>query len=635
MASRALPLMRRSPLLLLALALCAPGWAFASAPNILWIVFEDISPNLGAYGDEYAATPNLDRFARESVRFTRAFSNSGVCAPARSTLITGMYPPAIGTHHMRSSGVPPDYVRGFTEHLREAGYYVSNHSKTDYNWKPPASTWDVISPDWREEGWRRREDKPFFTVINITDTHSSQMYHPWFGWPRRYESLPSEQRHDPDQARVAPYYPDTPAVRQAYARYADNISFADGIVGSILDQLEADGLQDSTIVFFYSDHGAGMPRSKSFLFESSMHVPLLIRFPEAFAEWAPAEPSAATDRLVSFVDFAPTVLSLAGLPAPDHFHGTAFLGTRAGPARDFVFGYRDRVDERYEFIRSVRGSRFKYIRNYFPHLPWFHEQTRLYPSTHPVTKALHAGAASGLLRPPADIYVARTKPREQLFDIRRDPHEIRDLAGHADYRSELARMRSTLRAWTLRYRDLGFLTESDMWLRFDGAAATAFDRDSLLYPLERILETADWVGQWPQFVAKQKERLADADPTVRFWAAVGLLANGEAAKAASEILQRTLSDPSESVATIAAQALCRLDDSDEALALLLRQLHHEDGRVALRAANAIHQLGPRAAAIRDQLVDYHASASDLSGREFFRRAEYPHWVLRAMLRATD
>lgn len=635
MASRVFPLVHRFPLVLLALALCAPVAVIASAPNILWIVFEDISPNLGAYGDEYAATPNLDRFARESVRFTRAFSNSGVCAPARSTLITGMYPPAIGTHHMRSSGVPPDYVRGFTEYLREAGYYVSNHSKTDYNWKPPASTWDAISPDWREQGWRQREDKPFFTVINITDTHSSQMYHQWFGWPQRYESLPAGQRHDPDKARVAPYYPDTPAVRQAYARYADNISFADGIVGRILDQLEADGLQDSTIVFFCSDHGAGMPRSKSFLFESSMHVPLLIRFPKAFAEWAPAAPGAVTDRLVSFADFAPTVLSLAGLATPEHFHGTAFLGDRAGPDREFVFGYRDRVDERYEFIRSVRGSRFKYIRNYFPHLPWFHEQTRLYPSTHPVAKALHAGAASGLLHPPAAIYMARTKPREQLFDMRQDPHEIRDLAGEADYRSELEKLRATLRAWTLRHRDLGFLPESDMWLRFDGAAATAFDRDALLYPIERILETADWVGQGPQFVAKQKERLADTDPTVRFWAAVGLLANGEAASAASEGLQRALSDPSEAVATIAAQALCRLGDSEKPLALLLRQLRHDDERVALRAANAIHQLGPRTASIRDQLIDYHAAVSDLAGREFFRSAEYPHWVLRAMLGRAD
>lgn len=627
--------MLRYSLATLALALCAPLCAAAAAPNILWIVFEDISPNIGAYGDAYAETPNLDQLARESVRFTRAFSNSGVCAPARSTLITGMYPPAIGTHHMRSSGVPPDYVRGFTEYLREAGYYVSNHSKTDYNWKPPDSTWDVINPDWREQGWRRREGKPFFTVINITDTHSSQMYHPWFGWPQRFESLPPEQRHNPDEARVPPYYPDTHAVRQAYVRYADNISFADGIVGQILDQLKADGLRDSTIVFFYSDHGAGVPRSKSFLFESSMHVPLLIRFPEALAEWAPSAPGSATDRIVSFVDFAPTVLSLAGLAAPDHFHGSAFLGPHTGPNREYVFGYRDRVDERYEFIRSVRDDRFKYIRNYFPHLPWFHEQTRLYPSTHPIAQALHAGAAKGMLRPPADIYMARTKPREQLFDVQRDPHEIRDLAGQSDYRSELERMRATLRSWTIRYRDLGFLPESDMWLRFDGAAATAFEHDPNLYPMERILETADWVGQGPQLVGKQRERLADTDPTVRFWAAVGLLSIGEAAQPAAEVLQRTLSDPSEAVKTIAAQALCRLGDAEEPLAVLLRQLHHEDARVALRAANAIHQLGPRAESLRDQLIDYHAPASQLADRDFFRTAEYPHWVLRAMLGTTD
>ena len=605
--------------------------AMAERPNILWIVFEDISLNIGAYGDSYASTPVLDRLAEQSVLYARAFSNAGVCAPARSTLITGMYPPAIGTHHMRSNGIPPPEVRGFTELLRESGYYTSNHVKTDYNWKQPASTWDAISADWRKDGWRQRDGKPFFCVVNITDTHSSQIYHPWSGWPQRHEALPESQRHKPEGAAVPPYYPATGEVRGAYARYADNISYADRLVGEVLEQLEEDGLSDSTIVFFYSDHGAGMPRSKSFLFESSTHVPLLVRFPEEFAQWAPTEPGGQTDRIVSFVDFAPTALSLAGIGAPSRFHGTAFLGPHAGPPRSHVFGYRDRLDERYEFIRSVRGERFKYIRNYLPHLPWFHGQTRLYPSTHPVTVALHEGAARGLLDEPTALHMARRKPREQLFDLRADPHEINNLAEDAAYRAELERLRAAHRQWVLEHRDLGFLPESEMWLRYEGAAAKAFADDPSLYPLERILETADWVGLGKEFAGRQVRRLADTDATVRFWAAVGLRASGAATQSSQEALARALDDPSEAVRTVAAETLCHAGNCREPLRILAKQLDHSDEWVRLRAVNALHRLGDRTDRLRDRLEAFHRPFASLSPREFFRKAGYPHWVLRAFL----
>ena len=619
----------------LAVALLAAAWATASTaeekPNILWIVFEDISPDIGAYGDRYASTPHLDRFAEQSVLYARAFSNGGACAPARSTLITGMYPPAIGTHHMRSEGVPPSEVRGFTEILRAAGYYASNHAKTDYNWRQPASTWDMISADWREDGWRKRDGKPFFCVVNITDTHSSQIYHPWSGWPERYRALPAAQRHAKEAAEVPPYYPATDEVRQAFARYADNISFADRRAGEILDQLEADGLADSTIVFFFSDHGAGMPRSKSFLFESSTHVPLLVRFPERYARWAPAEAGEQTDRMVAFVDFAPTMLSLANIEAPPRFHGKAFLGPHAGPPRQHVFGYRDRMDERYEFIRSVRGDRFKYIRNYFPHLPWFFEQTRLYPSTHPVAKALHAHAEDGLLSPAAAVYMARKKPREQLFDLHRDPHELENLAQDLTYRGELETLRKVHRAWVLEYRDLGFLPESEMWLRYVGSAAQAFADDPSLYPLGRILETADWVGQGEELRTLQERRLADRDATVRFWAAIGLLANGTQTTSAKESLTLALDDPSEAVRTVAAQALCFASECDRPLRILVDQLAHEDTRVALRAVNALQQLDGHAESVRSRLATHHEAVASLHGRDFFRMAEYPQWVLRGFL----
>lgn len=614
-------MLRLLPLFLLASAALAAG-----RPNILWIVFEDLNPEIGAYGDPYAITPHLDAFATQSVLYTRAYSNGGACAPARSTLITGMYPTSIGTQHMRSEGKPPAYVRAFTEYLREAGYYCSNHAKQDYNWIAPPTAWDVNDNDWREKGWKQRGDKPFFTVININDTHSSQTYHPWAQWRQRREALAPGERHDPAKAVVPPYYPDKPETREILARYADNVTFADRKVGEILAALEADGLADDTIVFFYSDHGTGLPRSKSFQFASSTHVPLLIRFPERFDSLAPSRPGGRVERLVSFVDFAPTVLGLAGVDAPAYFQGEPFLGPKTGFPKQFVYGYRDRMDERYEFIRSVMDGRFHYIRNYYPHLPWFHDQTRLYPSTNPILEVWHALANAGKLTGPEAVYMAKSKPREQLFEMREDPHEVRDRSGDPDYAGVLAKLRKAYREWTFRTRDLGFLPEEEMWRRFDGGAAEAFDADPSLYPLERIVETADSTD-----LDLQIERLADSDPTVRFWAAVGLVAQGDAAQAAKPALREALDDEAPSVQAMAAQALCAMGECERPLAILAELLEDERPYVALRAANAIDHLDDRAKPLLPKLEAYTASTAQLEGRDFFREAPFPHWVLRHAL----
>jgi N-sulfoglucosamine sulfohydrolase len=608
--------------LFLVLALASSALA-ADRPNVLWIVFEDISPEIGAYGYPYAVTPHLDAFAQESVLYTRAYSNGGACAPARSTLITGMYPTSIGTHHMRSEGKPPAYVEAFTESLREAGYYCSNHAKQDYNWIAPPTAWDANDNDWREKGWKQRGGKPFFTVINIADTHSSQTYHPWAPWRERREALAPEERHDPAKAVVPPYYPDTPETREILRRYADNVTFADRKVGEILAALKEDGLADDTIVFFYGDHGTGLPRSKSFQFASSTRVPLLIRFPKKLDALAPTRPGGRVERLVSFVDFAPTVLGLAGVEVPEHLQGQPFLGPGTGFPKQFVYGYRDRMDERYEFIRSVMDGRFHYIRNYYPHLPWFHDQTRLYPSTNPLLEVWHALAAAGKLTGPAAVYMAKTKPREQLFDMREDPDEVRDRSGDADYAGVLAKMRKAYRDWTFQTRDLGFLPEEEMWRRFGGGASSAFDEDPALYPLERIVETADSTD-----LNLQIERLADPDPTVRYWASVGLVAQGDAARRAMPALLKALEDDSPPVRVMAAQALCAIGECARPLALLAELLEDERPYVALRAANAIDHLDAGAKPLLPKLQTYVASTVHLNARDFFSKAPYPHWVLR-------
>jgi uncharacterized sulfatase len=342
----------------------------ADRPNILWISCEDMSPNLGCFGDSYSTTPNLDALAAKGVRYTQAFATSGVCAPSRSCIITGVFPSSLGSHFMRCKATLPDFVKCFPEYLREAGYYCTNNSKTDYNFDHPKSAWDESS---NKAHWRNRPDgTPFFSVFNITVTHESQIRLRGDAFQKITQRLKPEQRHDPAKVTLPPIYPDTPEARRDWANYLDCITTMDAMAGDLLRQLGEDGLADDTIVWFFSDHGVGLPRAKRWLYDSSLHVPLIIHFPPKFQRRAIGNKPGETDeRLVSFVDFAPTVLSLAGVIIPDHMQGQAFLGGQAAPSpRLYVHGIRDRMDERYDLIRAVRDRRFKYIRNYMPGVPY-------------------------------------------------------------------------------------------------------------------------------------------------------------------------------------------------------------------------------------------------------------------------
>ena len=419
----------------------APG-----RPNILWITCEDISPDLGCYGDAYAVSPNLDRLAGEGVRFTGAFSISGVCAPSRSALITGMYPTTIGSHHMRTGNqkyqcVPPPEVKCFPEYLRAAGYYCTNDVKTDYQFRSPITAWDDCS---RGARWRTREKhQPFFAVVNFTTTHESQLWR-----------IGGNLEHDPAKAKLPPYYPDTPIVRRNWARYHDQITRMDQQAGALLQALAADGLADSTIVFFYSDHGRGLPRGKRWVYDSGIHVPLIVRFPDK------RQAGTTDDRLVSFVDFAPTVLSLAGVEIPAHMQGRAFLGPRAGEKRTYVYAARDRMDETYDIIRCVRDKRYKYIRNYQPEKPY--AQPIKYMDRMPALQEMRRLAAEGKLQGPQKLFFQPTKPREELYDVTADPHEVNNLAGSEAHAEVLARMRAAHQDWMKRTGDMGLLPEDQV-----------------------------------------------------------------------------------------------------------------------------------------------------------------------------
>jgi N-sulfoglucosamine sulfohydrolase len=432
-------------------------------PNIVWISNEDMSPRLGAYGDTMARTPVLDRLARESVRYTRAFTTAPVCAPSRAAIITGMHQNAIGAQHMRTTearvpelpgpylAVPPFYAKAFPEYLRAAGYYTTNRAKTDYQFGVPFTIWDQVG---RDAHWRNRPDKsqPFFSVFNLEVTHESQIF----------PSSPARKGKplvtDPAEIQVPPYYPDTPAVREELARVYDNIADMDTQVGEILKQLEDDGLAENTIVFYWSDHGDGVPRAKRSLYDSGLRVPLMIRWPKTLG--AAAGPGSVRDELVSFVDLAPTVLALAGVEIPAHLQGRVLVGPKAAPAPELVFAARDRMDIEYDMMRSARDARFLYIRNFAPELPYAGHI--IYRNQSAIMQEWFRLQAERKLTGPAALWMRTHRPAEELYDTRADPHQIHNLAADPAHAATLARMRRAVTEWMARINDQGLINEPEM-----------------------------------------------------------------------------------------------------------------------------------------------------------------------------
>ena len=559
-------------------------------PNILWITCEDISPHLGCYGDTRAITPNLDRLARQGVRYTRAFATASVCTPARSCLITGVYASSLGTQHLRGLQPLPKQVRCFTEYLRESGYYCSNNVKEDYNFTTPKGAWDESSgrAHWR----KRKPGQPFFSVFNFTTTHQGQIRYSKEQFERITAQLPPDRRHDPAKVPLPPYYPDTPEVRRNVAQLYTQITKMDKQVGDLLGQLRDDGLARQTIVFYYSDHGTGLPRHKRWIHDSGTHVPLIIRFPDKYHRLAPGKPGTTVDRLVSFVDFAPTVLSLLGLKIPAYMQGRAFLGKQSGQPRQYVFAMRDRVDEVYEFSRAVRDDRYRYIRNYMPHRRRMQHST--YSEHTPIRKELRRLAAEGKLEGTAGWLMSPTKPPEELYDTKNDPHEIRNLAGSPEHREILQRMRGELRRWMIGTRDTALLPEAEMCLRAAGRSPYEVARTTGKFPVARILDAAELVRKGPGEARKLIALLGDKDSAVRYWAATGLLVLGDDARDATDPLVRASGDDAPNVRFAAAEALCRLGRASRGVPVLIEGLKSRDQRVRLQAAITLAAIGKKA-----------------------------------------
>lgn len=438
-------------------------------PNILWIVCEDISPNLSMYGDATANTPNLDALAAEGLIFENAFAPVGVCAPTRSSIITGMYPTSIGTMQMRTgkdvmawgrreyqdrllitdlvgdtireyAAVTPPEVRCFTEYLRAAGYYCTNNQKTDYQFAAPLSSWDE---NGNKAHWRNRpENMPFFSVFNIGLTHESRI------WLHADKPLTVNM----EQVPVPPYLLDTETTRRDVARHYSNIELMDAEVGRIIRQLKEDGLYERTIIFFYSDHGGPLPRQKREVYDSGLRVPLLVRGNNI-------RQGSKTERMVSLTDLGPTVLSLAGLVPPDYMDGKAFLGDFSDPERQYIYGSADRFDEYTDRVRIIRTARYLYIRNFLPNRSGYKDIT--YRKQIPSMVAMLEAKDNNTLDPLQSAWFLE-KDKEELYDCIEDPHNLNNLVTDPSARDILKEMQAVLLKQLGQYPDLGQIPEALM-----------------------------------------------------------------------------------------------------------------------------------------------------------------------------
>ena len=578
-------------------------------PNILWITSEDNGPQLGCYGDEYADTPHLDELAARSQRYVNCWSNAPVCAPARTTIISGMYPTSLGAQHMRSAVALPPQVELYPQVLRELGYYCTNNSKEDYNLETPAGLWNESS---NQAHWRkRRAGQPFFAVFNFTISHESKL-----------RTRPHTAVHDASQVNVPPYHPDTPEVRQDWAQYYDRLTEMDRQVGEVLKQLQADGLADSTIVFYYGDHGSGMPRGKRWLYQSGLLVPLLVHVPPRFAELVQDQYQAGevSQRLVSFVDLMPTVLSLLGQQPAEHLQGKAFLGPHATPQPQYIYGFRDRMDERYDMSRAVRDERYAYIRNFYPQRPQGAYLDYMFQT--PTTLVWKRLYDAGELNAAQSVFW-EPKASEELYDLQADPYQVHNLAGDAEHAEALARLRQAAREWMLEIRDVGFLPEGLMLELAGDDAPYTLGHDPERYPLETIYEVADRASRpSDEDLSQLIQHQLHAHAAVRYWVANGLLIRATRDQQRTTCLAAArgmTTDPSPYVRCLANETVARFGKPVDRELALEALLQLADPRitntfVAMTAMNSLDWCNPTPQELGQRLEGLPAKDPSLSGR---------------------
>ena len=593
MLKNCLPVLFFLPLLILFLSACHTSEQNKELPNILWLVSEDNNPMIGAYGDSFATTPNIDKLAESGFLYTNAHANAPVCAPARNAIITGMYSPSNGNEHMRSTNRASEMVQFFPELLREAGYYVTNNPKEDYN-----IAQEQTNGIWHESGneahyKNRTPGQPFFAVFNTMITHEISLFH---------EKTEEELRHSPAEVDLPPYHPDTPELRRQWAQYYDAVEEMDAWVGEKLRELEESGEAENTIVFYYADHGGVLPRSKRFVYETGTRVPLIVHIPEKYSHlWPEKKSGSKINRPVSFVDLAPTILSLAGISVPEIMQGRAFLGEQKTDAPEYVHMYRGRMDERYDMSRAVRNDRFRYIRNYMPYRMYGQHVDFLFLASGARSwqETCESGGCNEIQQRFWNI-----KPVEELYDTKNDPWEVNNLAEDLNYREILEELRTANRQWMIDIKDTGVIPEYELLQLTGGESAYDYLRRNSI-DVEEWIDIADKaITATTDDIPVFKELLFSDDPVKRYWAAVAFRILGEdGASEITDLKDAAGQESSPFTKTILWEALYLLGEKELAREGLAELLEHDASMVREFALNAIESLNEESDLIKNSVIE--------------------------------
>lgn len=491
---------------------CTPLPDDPAQPNIVWITSEDNSMHYMKLFDEHGVeTPNIDKLASQGLIYTHAFSNAAVCSAARSTLISGCYGPRLATHYHRNQQKVdmPDGVEMFPAYLRKAGYYTTNNSKEDYNINKADNVWDESS---KKASWlNRAEGQPFFHVFNIGVCHESSLHF------TKKKMASTKTTTDPETVFVQPNHPNTELFRYTNAYYRDRIAVMDKQVGKVIEELKADGLLESTFIFYYGDHGGVLPGSKGYLYETGLHVPLVVHVPEKFKHLADVKGGSKVEGFVSFVDFGPTVLNLAGIDVPQGMDGRPFLGKNITSeeinARDETYSYADRFDEKYDMVRALRKGKYKYIRSYQPfNYDGLMNEYRYKQLAYQEWLDLYK---KGELNAAQSFFFEPRKP-EMLFDVEADPYETIDLSGDERYAETLTLMRDQLNNKEMQLPDLSFYPEHALINNaFDNPVLFGLAHKDDIRAYMAIADLA--LLEFSQAKVGIKASLTSEDPWLRYW----------------------------------------------------------------------------------------------------------------------
>ncbi|MEZ6144631.1 MAG: sulfatase [Planctomycetaceae bacterium] len=583
----------------------------AERPNFVWLVSEDNSKHYLKLFDEHGAeTPRIAEMAANGLLLEHAFSNAPVCSVARTTLITGCYAPRIGTQfHRKMVEVPlPDGLRMFPAYLRDAGYYTTNQQKKDYNAIEGDGVWDESSKDatWRN----RRDGQPFFHYQSFPVTHESSLHF-------SAEEMANESTEtDPQKITLAPYHPDTPTFRYTYGRYHDCIREMDGQIGEVLDQLKADGVLEDTFVFYFGDHGGVLPRSKGYLYESGLHVPLVVRVPEKWKHLAPAPRSTRIDGFVSFIDFGPTLLHLAGLPVPEQVDGRPFLGEGVTLAdvnsRDEAFGYADRMDEKYDLVRSLRKGRFKYIRSYQPfNFDGLQNNYRYRMLAYAEWRRLFQ---EGKLNAIQSQFYKRRSP-EALYDLDADPYEIRNLADDPKYADTLADLRLRLSDKIKSLPDLSLYPESHLVEHaFDAPASFGQSHKTEIAQLADIADLS--LQPFDNAHDAIESALHSDNPWARYWGLITCSAHGGDAMSFVPVVQQMASGDPERLVRVRAAEFLALQGAADPQPTMMKALQ------STRSASEANLILNTVVLLRDRQPRCEFDISENTFHSSIRNAEY-------------